>query len=463
MQNNKIRIALLFPDGVGIKNYLYSDAFDNKDFELLLLHNFDSETILEVKKHTKLVKDIRIPDYKESVKEKFFRELICYSRLHYNSKKVKNSSILYNWKKNHKGVFKKFFYLLVSFFAPFFAKKYKYILFLERLYQKQIRKNKFYNESKKILVDSNTKILFCSHQRGLKAATIFAAANDLGIKTTTVIYSWDNLPKARLALRSDRYFVWSEYMKDEMKLYYPEISQNKVIVTGSPQFEYYLNSNNIIEKETFFNTYDLDLNKKIICFSGDDVKTSPDDPQYLYDIAMAIEKANLQSEYQILFRRCPVDISDRFNGVLKQFPNLIKVAAPIWFFKNNKEWSTVYPSIDDVKLLVSTAFYSDVVINVGSTMAFDFSMFDKPCIFINYDQLTKNNNKWSVKTIYEFQHFRSMNNRNAVIWLNSKDEIISKLTKPNFNATAINNWKNIVLGDFTNASENIQTQLLKKI
>ena len=102
MQNNKIRIALLFPDGVGIKNYLYSEAFDNKDFELLLLHNFDSETILEVKKYTKLVKDIRIPVYKESVKEKFFRELICCSRLHYNSKKVKNSSVLYNWKKNHK-------------------------------------------------------------------------------------------------------------------------------------------------------------------------------------------------------------------------------------------------------------------------------------------------------------------------------------------------------------------------
>jgi hypothetical protein len=89
-------------------------------------------------------------------------------------------------------------------------------------------------------------------------------------------------------------------------------------------------------------------------------------------------------------------------------------------------------------------------------------MFDKPCIFINYDQLIKNNNKWSVKTIYEFQHFRSMNNRNAVIWLNSKDEIISKLTKPNFDAIATNNWKNIVLGDFNIASKSIQTQLLKK-
>jgi hypothetical protein len=347
--------------------------------------------------------------------------------------------------------------------AHLFANKYKYILFLEKLYQKQIRKNQFYYESKNILIDSNTDILFCSHQRGLKAATIFAAAKDLGIKTTTVIYSWDNLPKARLALRSDRYFVWSEYMKNEMNLYYPEITSNKIVVTGSPQFECYYKPENIIEKNTFFNTYNLDLNKKIICFSGDDIKTSPDDPKYLHDIASALERANLQSEYQILFRRCPVDTSDRFDTILSRFPNLIKAAPPIWLFKHNKEWSTIYPSIDDVKLLVSTAFYSDVVVNVGSTMAFDFSMFDKPCIFINYDQLTKNEKKWSVKTIYEFQHFRSMKNKSAVIWLNSEEEIISKLTSPNYKNMAINNWKKNVLGDFKNASENIQAQLLKTI
>lgn len=463
MKKNKNRIALLFPDGVGIKNYLYTNTFKNKDFELLLLHNFDSETILEVKKHTELVNDIVIPDYKESFKEKFFRELICCSRLHYNSKEVKNASILYNWKKNHKGIFKKLFYFTIGILAPLFAIQYKYILFLEKLYQKQIHKNKFYNESKKILVDSNSDILFCSHQRGLKAATIFAAAKDLGIKTITVIYSWDNLPKARLALRSDSYFVWSDYMKDEMKLYYPEISQNKVVVTGSPQFECYHELENIIEKNTFFDTYDLDLNKKIICFSGDDVKTSPDDPKYLYDIASALERANLQSEYQILFRRCPVDTSDRFDTILSRFPKLIKSAPPIWLFKNNKEWSTVYPSIDDVNLLVSTAFYSDIVVNVGSTMAFDFSMFDKPCVFINYDQLIKNENEWSVKTIYEFQHFRSMKDKSAVIWLNCVEEIISKLTNPNYNDKAINNWKKNVLGDFNNATENIQTQLLKNI
>ena len=144
--------------------------------------------------------------------------------------------------------------------------------------------------------------------------------------------------------------------------------------------------NNIIDKAVFYKKYNLDPNKKIICFSGDDILTSPDDPSYLRDIANEIIKANLQDKYQILLRRCPVDFSERFEKVVNEYKDLIKEAIPLWHFNSSKEWSAVYPSVDDVKLLVSTAFYSDVVVNVGSTMAFDFTMFNKPCVFINYDQ-----------------------------------------------------------------------------
>ena len=257
--------------------------------------------------------------------------------------------------------------------------------------------------------------------------TIFAAAKDLGIPTTTVIYSWDNLPKARLALRADNYWVWSAYMKDEMAIYYPEIPQNNILVTGTPQFEFYEDKNNIIDKKLFYDTYNLDIDKKIICFSGDDELTSPDDPKYLEDVAEEITKAGIETQYQILLRRCPIDLSGRFDAVIKKYPNLIKEAAPIWNFNTASSWTTIYPTFQDVKLLVSTAFYSDIVINLGSTMAFDFAMFKKPCVFINYDQKNKTNPDWSVETIYKFQHFRSMPTKEAVIWLNSKNEIIDKL------------------------------------
>ncbi|WP_339836278.1 hypothetical protein [uncultured Flavobacterium sp.] len=454
----KNKILLLFPDGVGIRNYLYSDVFETKNDEVVLFHNFDDTTIKKITEITSIKESSKIPKYNETVKEKFFRELICLSRLKSNAKLTKNKSILTNWKTNHKNLKNKLFYKLVEFSAKFIS-TYNQIESLEKRFQKELRKTDYYKEIKSVLENIKPTLLFCSHQRGLQCATIFAAANDLKIKTTTVIYSWDNLPKARLALRADKYLVWSDNMKEEMKMYYPEINQNKVIVTGTPQFECYDKKENCIPKEQFYKEYDLDVSKKIICFSGDDVLTSPDDPKYLNDLVVELIENKLDNDYQILFRRCPVDISGRYEEVVKKYPKLIKEAPPIWNFEKGSSWTTIYPLREDIKLLVSTAFYCDVVVNVGSTMAFDFAMFQKPCIFINYDQKVKENPNWSVKTIYQFQHFKSMPNKDAVLWWNEKG-MITELLKQSFNTQAMNHWKERIL---STSQKNTSTAIRKSL
>lgn len=456
MKKNKV--LLLFPDGVGIRNYLYSSVFKNVKEDLVLFHNFDQETVTAIKETVALSETIVIPGYKESMKEKFLRELICLARLYYNAEKVTNPSLLTNWNWNQKTLSKKIFYKSIEMMVPF-GKGYDTILKLEKKYQKALRKNPFYEEVKSILERVQPNTVFCSHQRGLKGATVFAVAKDLGIPTTTVIYSWDNLPKARMALRADRYLVWSDYMKKEMELYYPEIPSETIYVTGTPQFEFYENRQNIIDKEVFFKKYDLDPAKKIICFSGDDMLTSPDDPGYLNDVAEELSKTHFKDDYQILLRRCPVDFSGRFDSVVQKYAGLIKEAPPLWYFNSSKDWNAVYPSIEDVKLLVSTAFYADIVVNVGSTMAFDFGMFDKPCVFINYDQENKKTQNWSVKTIYQFQHFKSMPNKEAVIWLNNKNEIVEKLIRSGHKSIFMQQWVSIVLGDYKAASKSIRKTL----
>ena len=456
----KEKILLLFPDGVGIRNYLYSNVFKETKEDLVLFHAFDANTEHAVKQITKTDKAVAIPKYSESIKEKFYRELICLTRLRHNSRLVSNPTILTNWKKNHTTLKNIFFYKLIEFCSKLIT-NYDQILTLEKKYQKTIRKNSFYSEVKSIFTAVKPSQIFCSHQRGLQCATIFAVATDLGIKTTTVIYSWDNLPKARLALQAENYLVWSDFMKAEMQLYYPEILQDKVLVTGTPQFECYEDMNNCIPKEEFYTTYDLDLNKKIICFSGDDSSTSPDDPQYLNDLAEELQNSGLDKEYQILFRRCPVDISGRYDAIVDKYQHLIKPAAPLWNFDAASSWTTIYPLREDIKLLFSTAFYSDVVVNVGSTMAFDFAMFHKPCIFINYDQEVKCNKEWSVNTIYQFQHFRSMPDKNCVIWWNKKSELSQIIEKDmkSYSSSAVTNWLIKVIGDKKNASKNISNVL----
>jgi hypothetical protein len=456
-KNNEVkRVFVLVPDGVGIKNYLYSNVFKGGNFSIGLLHNFDKDTLAEIGKTITFEQSHQLPQYKEGIREKFLRELIHLSRLKHNAAIADNITILKFWKREHKSTKLKLFYKAVTL-ASSRIRSYEQIESLEVKYDAAIRKNPFYHKIKELLQELNPDTLFCTHQRAIKAPAVFAAARDLGIQTSTVIYSWDNIPKARLALRADAYLVWSTYMKKELQYFYPDISSNDIIVTGTPQFEFYYNTENIIPKEEFFNRYKIDPNKKLICFSGDDVRTSPYDPEYLNDLAEAIKRSGMNNNYQILFRRCPVDLSGRYDRVLQQYPGLIVEMPPLWNF-NAKKWTAVYPTIEDVHLLVSLAYYADVVINVGSTMAFDFGMFNKPCIYINYDHVEDPN--WSVKTIYNYQHFRSMPHQNSVYWFDDSSEI-PKVIEAAVGDTEgkITNWFKIIAEYPESASEKIRKAL----
>ena len=451
------KAVLVFPDGVGIRNYLYSDVFKNIDADLIVLHDFDDDTAKLLSAITSIKRFYKIPKYKESLKEKFFRELISLCRLKYNASKTGNPTIVGNWNTNHKTFSKKLFYYLIEQISNF-VKDYNAILKLEKTYQRSLRNTYFYKQIDALFAELNPDLVFCAHQRGLQCAPIFAVAEDRNIVSNTVIFSWDNLSKARMALKADRYLVWSNFMKNEVNVFYPEISSEKIIVTGTPQFEFYTREENIIDKKEFYKRYNLDVNKKIVCFSGDDTKTSPDDPKYLFDLASEIIKNNLDKEYQILFRRCPVDLSGRYDKIVSQFPDLIKEATPIWNITSSKRWSTIFALPEDIALLVSTVYYSHVVVNVGSTMAFDFAMFKKPCIFIAYDQDEKTDEDWSVEKIYNFEHFKSMPNASAVIWWRSKSAISQLIVNAAYNSST-DIWKNIILGEIDQVSPQITKAL----
>ncbi|PHS08991.1 MAG: hypothetical protein COA88_05665 [Kordia sp.] len=454
------KVLFVVPDGTGIKNYLFSDIIQfliDKNTELTICHSLPNNAILEIEKlHGIKLNQLNLSVYKEPKSLKFYREAISYARLHYNTRLVNNETILTNWNTNHKGA-KKVFYKLISFYGKQLSKNYKNILKAEEYYRKLLQKN--LSKEIELLNEIKPDVVFCTHQRSLKALPIIAAAKKLNIKTIGAIYSWDNLPKARLTVQTDEYVVWSEYMKSEMKLYYPELKNTSIHVTGTPQFEFYSNEKNSKSKAAFFKEYNLDLKKKTICFSGDDEKTSPFDPKYLEDLASVICANDEENYYQIIFRRCPVDLSDRYDFVLEKYKKLIKPIIPLW--SNNEEsWTQIYPLVADIKLLTNICKHSDLVINIGSTMAHDFTCLGKPSAYINYDAVKGTD--WSVKTIYQFQHFRSMTNKKAVYWINSKDEILATVEK---GFVGVNEesatWLNKIAAHRNDASKNIVEYLLK--
>ena len=418
MPNKKIFILL--PDGVGLRNFAFSKfyqlgidedfaitywnatPFDLKDlgFEEIKIQNSASHPFTELyknaRKHIELSKSVA--RNKDTVYDSY-RFPFSYGSI----------------KKALKSVFTQF--LIITHSTE------RGLSHIREQIKNKERKTLHYRQSVKTLQKEQPALVFCTNQRPMTAIAPVLAAQDLGIPTATFIFSWDNIPKATMVVETDYYFVWSDYMKQELLSYYPYINQDQIFITGTPQFESHFDSSQLRSRVAFFEQNKLDLDKKYICYSGDDVTTSPNDPKYLEDVAIAIRKLNKRGHLLgIVFRRCPVDFSNRFDKVLDDYQDVITAVAPLWE-KVGTAWNTILPTQADADLQINTIAHTEMVINLGSSMVFDYVAHDKSCAFINYDVASKNLKNWSVKKIYDYVHFRSMPNKTAVLWINNPESI----------------------------------------
>jgi hypothetical protein len=467
-----MKVLFLVPDGVGVRNYLYSDVIQelvDQGTTIQLYHKVSLAAIEEIQKtNNSIAVHKEMPTFIESSLPRLLRETSAYARLFYFSKKLKNDTILDFWAVRPKSIKQKTLYWIAEFLGKRTARSYSLMRRLEKLYEIEIAKSPLYKEFVNDLKEFQPDIILNLHQRASITAPVIIAAAALGIKTSTVIFSWDNIPKGRLISRPDFYFVWSKLMKKELCFLYPEIIKEDVFIVGSPQFEFYKKEQFQMPKSIFFEKYGLNVNKKTICYSGDDTATSPYDQLFLNDLCEAVLQLAEEERPQIIFRRCPVDLTNRFDKVLKKYSNLIIVINPDWRIENKSDknsFNMIYPAYNDLTVLVNTCFHADLVINLGSTMAHDFAVFDKPCLYLNYNPKIDKN--WSVEHIYKFEHFRSMKNLDAVGWINNKSEFLPKITKalrsPNEIGTERKKWlEKIIMHPLENNSKELTKVILNK-
>ena len=420
MANKKIFILL--PDGLGLRNFAFTDFYDKgkpKAMDLVFWNNTPFDLAKMGCKEIKLKQNESRPFLEILKNVRKETELNCNIRRSndnvYNSYRFPFSYATF--KSSIKSYITRF--LIQLFDSEKGLKK------IRNFIKKTERKSNFYSECLELLKVQKPDLVFCTNQRISLAIAPLLAAQDLKITTATFIFSWDNIPKGNMVVETDYYFVWGCLMKKELLYYYPYIKENQIIITGTPQFENHFQLNNLIDKELFFKQHALDIQKKYICYSGDDVTTSPYDPNYLLDLIYAVRNLNKKgNNLGVIFRRCPVDFSDRFDSILEANKDIVTAIVPKWD-KVSDGWNTILPSKEDSILQSNIVAHTELVINLGSSMVFDYAAHKKPCAFVNYNYEIDDSN-WSVEKIYKYVHFRSMPD-DAVIWLNSSEEIEKKI------------------------------------
>jgi len=439
------KIFILLPDGIGLRNFAYSHFHElgqKEGFEPVFWNN----TPFDLK--TSGYEEVKISRAKTHPLTDIYKNARKHVELNLNIQKGDDKVYdAYRFPFSYKNLKSSLKSLATRGIIATNSSK-KGLEKVRKKIQQLERKTSFYQESLATLQKEKPAMVFCTNQRPVLAIAPLLAARDLGIPTASFIFSWDNLPKATMVVETDYYFVWSDHMKKELLYYYDYIRSEQVFVTGTPQFESHANKATIQSKQAFFEANGLDSAKKYICYSGDDITTSPDDQQYLADTAKAVRMLNAKGHnLGILFRRCPVDFSSRYDAVLEANKDLMVNLPPLWK-KIGEGWNTILPTREDVILQQNTIFHTEMVVNLGSSMVFDYVCYDKPCCFVNYDTDRTIGGNSSVKKIYNYVHFRSMPHKDAVIWLNSPEEIADRieagLLNPESNVAAAKEWFQVI-------------------
>ncbi|MDA8595389.1 hypothetical protein N9L20_02810 [Flavobacteriaceae bacterium] len=432
------RVLLVVPDGVGLRNYIYSDFIKKCKVKGLNVYLMSKNRVSQT--------DIDVIDYKLNVTSigDLLKSILIRAELVYFSKYFNDITYLSYIKSNTSKRFKvRVKTKIVHVFGNFLSSKVG-ILVLRRSLRFAESKSSCFKENLNLLAKLNIDKIVCSSQRSGETISIIEAGKSMGIPTYTNIYSWDNPPKAMLINSPDYIFVWSQYMKNELLKHYPNLSKSSLLVTGTPQFEYTLEKPNfdILNKKYGFS---YNPTTKYICFSGDDITTSPYDQLYLNDLAELVRDINRNEdtrEVKIIFRRCPVDFSDRYNEVLDKFNEEIIVFNPVWA-NVGSNWNSVIPMELDNEILNAITSICSLVVNVGSTMAFDFALKNKPAAYINYNPKNIDLDLWRIEKIYKYIHFRSMPNKDCINWVNSKNDFY-ELIENTDSLNLSNKWLKVI-------------------
>jgi hypothetical protein len=259
------------------------------------------------------------------------------------------------------------------------------IRYLDRWHCREVARVPQVAGYRKLFRDIQATVFFCSHQRPLEILPATLAARSLGIPTATFIFSWDNLTsKGRIAAPFDHYLVWSDLMRQELLKYYPDVAPHRVHIVGTPQFDPYADRSLLWSRDEFFRRIEANPARPLICYSGGDTGTNPEDPLHVAILMGLVRSGRIKRQPQVLVRPAPVDEGSRYRAVRAEYPEMI-FAQPAWLDTEPGNWARCIPKAEDVQFLANLTHHADVNVNLASTMTLDFAIHDRPVVNVAFD------------------------------------------------------------------------------
>ena len=296
--------------------------------------------------------------------------------------------------------------------------------FLSTVESKSSRVFRTTDEYVKLLKKLQPSLVFNgSHIHSRVATQAVEAAQWLGIPTAAFIFSWDNLTsQGRITLPYDYFLVWNEALKRQLLEMYEWIREDRVFVTGTPQFDFHFQPRFYQSREDFCRQIGADAACPIVLYSTGMANHMPGEPEIVEEIADMLKEIGGENAPRLLVRVYPKDLTGRFDE-LKTRRTDILFPRIAW----EEGWQT--PRFEDSFALVNSLRHVAFGINVASTISLELCMFDKPAINVGYNPRGVDEKELSYATYYNFDHYRPVVESGAIEVAYDRDEMRELMRK----------------------------------
>ncbi|MEI7850106.1 MAG: hypothetical protein WCK35_30215, partial [Chloroflexota bacterium] len=252
-------ILLIIARGEAVRNFLYSETITvlRQRAHLTLLSVLNDADFL-ARFQPQVDEIIELKDYRENWLVLVLRELIGYA--HYRwiwTEKVKNKWQILDYEavtplqKITHGLWKILVYLLANRPALDFLAWFENFLSLWLNPTRDF--NELFDRIKPDLVFN------ASHIHAPRGELPVRVAHQMGIRTATFVFSWDNLSsRGRILPHYDHFLVWHNGMLHQLLRLYPFIPVENIHITGTPQFDYHFRPQFCLQRAELYARLGLD-------------------------------------------------------------------------------------------------------------------------------------------------------------------------------------------------------------
>lgn len=256
---------------------------------------------------------------------------------------------------------------------------------------------------------------------------IFArAAKRKGIYIIGTPRSWDNLTSKGFAIiKPHKLLVLTSRMVPEA-IKYVGMKNKDVIVTGPPQFDMYFKPPKIT-KEEFCKKLGIPPSRRLILCAPFFDPYTDSAVKIINTLTDAVKIGKLPEDIHILVRYRPGTPPIK-EGLLNPSDHLTVTNPCSFSFEVHNlitptqdfEWTR-----EDVELLIDSLRFSEVVINVVSTLSVDAMVFDKPVINVRFDAEPTCPSRHSIGVMLpEHDHFKAIEATGGVRLAWNMDELL---------------------------------------